>query len=556
VLGLCACAYLYAFPYQPEINNPNENVRFYMTSALVEEHTYVIDTQRARWGWVNDAAVRDGHAYSVKAPGASELGVPGYWLYAQVQRLRGLPFDREAALWFCRVTGTALPSLFFLWFLHHWLLRRVPAEPVLADATVFAVGLGSLLYGYGMMFVSHTQSAAAAFGAFALLADARADRRIGRGRAVAAGFLAAAVTWLEYPAIFASVVLSLYALRCVRPWPRLAFFALGAAVPTLLMMHFQWKAFGSPFTPGHLFVENPAFRANHEQGLFGADGFHTEAFALLFDRGFGLFAMTPFLVFAALGLPRLLARRDTRPDAVAAFFVVALSVLAILVMRIWRGGWTIGPRYLALTVPFFAWWALEALGWLATRARLVAYALALGTCAAGLVASGIPSVYYPHIPEEITRPLPQLFAVLVTHGYAPKTALGWLDVHGGIAMIPLAVVALLALGGLVVGASTAVRRRRVPWALGLTVAAMSSGVVALLPSGLGPAETRPVVEARAFVTEHWQPAGHDRAARLEAELRARPGDAAVAERLASTYEAEGRAADAARVGRVNATQRP
>jgi len=556
VLGLCACAYLYAFPYQPEINNPNENVRFYMTSALVEEHTYVIDTQRARWGWVNDAAVRDGHAYSVKAPGASELGVPGYWLYAQIQRLRGLPLDREVALWFCRITGTVLPSLLFLWFLHRWLLRRVPAEPALADATVFAVGLGSLLYGYGMMFVSHTQSAAAAFGAFALLADARADGQIGRRRAVAAGFLAAAVTWLEYPAIFASVVLSLYALRCVRPWPRLVFFALGAAVPTLLMMHFQWKAFGSPFTPGHLFVENPAFRANHEQGLFGADGFHTEAFALLFDRGFGLFAMTPFLVFAALGLPRLLARRASRPDAVAAIFVVALSILAILVMRIWRGGWTIGPRYLALTVPFFAWFALEAFGWLASRARFVAYALALGTCAAGLVASGVPSVYYPHIPEEVTRPLPQLFAVLVTHGYAPKTALGALGVHGGAAMLPLALLAALALAGLVHRASTSVRRRRAAWALGLAVAVMSSGVAALLPAALGPDETQPIVDARAFVTEHWQPEGHDRAARLEAELRARPGDAALAERLAVTYDAEGRAREAARVRRRAAAQTP
>jgi hypothetical protein len=225
-------------------------------------------------------------------------------------------------------------------------------------------------------------------------------------------------------------------------------------------------------------------------------------------------------------------------------------------MRIWRGGWTIGPRYLALTAPFFAWWALEGLGWLTGRARFVAYALALGSCGAGFVASGIPSVYYPHVPEEITRPLPQLFAVLLTHGYAPKTALGWLDVHGGTAMLPLAVVAVLALGGLVVSASTAVRRRRVPWALGLTVAAMSSGVVALLPAGLGPAETRPVVEARAFVTEHWQPEGHDRAARLEAELRARPGDTALAERLAVTYEIEGRARDAARVRRPDTATRP
>ena len=35
-LALCAFAYLYVFPYQAQLNNPNENVRFYMTAAIVE----------------------------------------------------------------------------------------------------------------------------------------------------------------------------------------------------------------------------------------------------------------------------------------------------------------------------------------------------------------------------------------------------------------------------------------------------------------------------------------------------------------------------------------
>ena len=85
-LALCAFAYLYVFPYQPRINNPNENVRLYMTAALAEQGTYVIDDYRARWGWVNDCAVRDGHAYSVKAPATSFLGVPAYWLYLRSAR--------------------------------------------------------------------------------------------------------------------------------------------------------------------------------------------------------------------------------------------------------------------------------------------------------------------------------------------------------------------------------------------------------------------------------------------------------------------------------------
>src|SRR5687767_7718645 len=85
-VALCACAYLYVFPYQWRLNNPNENVRFYMTAALVEEGRYEIDGMRKRWGWVNDAAIHGGHVYSVKAPGASLLAVPGYALYHGLTR--------------------------------------------------------------------------------------------------------------------------------------------------------------------------------------------------------------------------------------------------------------------------------------------------------------------------------------------------------------------------------------------------------------------------------------------------------------------------------------
>lgn len=553
LFGVCACAYLYAFPYHPELNNPNENVRFYMTAAIVEQHSYVIDTLRTRWGWVNDAAVKDGHAYSVKAPGASELGVPGYWLYAHVQRARGLPIDRVVALWICRVTGSVLPALLFLFFLHRWLLRRVASEPVLADATVFAVGLGSLLYGYGMMFVSHTQSAAAAFGAFALLTEARTRRTTTPGRAWLAGLLAAGATWLEYPAVFASLVLSIYALVCLRPWRRVVPFALGALVPTLLVMHFQWKAFGDPLTPGHLFVENPAFRAEHQHGFFGADGFHLDAFGLIFDRGFGLLALTPLLIFAVLGLPRLLGRRGSRPDAIASLLLVLLSFGAIVAMRIWRGGWTIGPRYLALTVPFIAWWAMEGLAWLATRSRSGALSLAIGTCAAGFVASGLASAYYPHLPEELTRPLPQLFAVLVAHDFAPTNALGSLGVYGSRSMLPLALLAAGALAWMIWRSAHGLpssAAQRITVGLG----AVLVGALALVPAATGPRDTPSVLRARAFVTEHWQPAGHDLASQLEARLRAGgPTDERTARRLsqqlAAVYEREGRILEAQRARR-------
>ena len=51
VMAICTIAYLYPYPFQREINNPNENVRFYMTAAIAEEGTYAIDSMRGRWGW-------------------------------------------------------------------------------------------------------------------------------------------------------------------------------------------------------------------------------------------------------------------------------------------------------------------------------------------------------------------------------------------------------------------------------------------------------------------------------------------------------------------------
>jgi hypothetical protein len=101
--GLCCAAYLVASPYFERLNNPNENVRFFMTAAIVDDHTFAIDHVRELWGWVNDAAIYGGHAYSVKAPGTSYLGVPAYWLYRTWCNRTGHAFDRTTALWMSRL---------------------------------------------------------------------------------------------------------------------------------------------------------------------------------------------------------------------------------------------------------------------------------------------------------------------------------------------------------------------------------------------------------------------------------------------------------------------
>ena len=540
VLGcLFAGAYLYAFPYQATLNNPNENVRFYMTAALVESGTYAIDAPRARWGWVNDAAIHDGHVYSVKAPGTSLLGVPGYAAYTALCRSTGRAYDRSEALWVCRVTASILPTLAGI-YLFYAFLRRRGYPPVLLLATTISVWLGSLLYGYGMLFVSHTLSAVVAFAAFAFLYEVeRGERRASLLSAAAHGALAAAVTWFEYPGVVCSAALFGYALYALRGLPLRAAFVLGGVLPALSVMHFQRSAFGSAFTPGHRFVETAAFRAAHEQGLYGAVGPSAEAlYGLLLDPGAGLFPLTPLCWFALYGAVHLCRARQTRAAGVTVCALCVLSVLAIASMNNWRGGWTIGPRYLAVCVPFLGFAALHGLSQLAQRAPVWAEGAALGCSAAALVASGIPSAYYPHLPPELTRPLPQLFAPLIAHGFAPLNFGNVLGVWGGASMLPLLGIALVLLVCTLVSAEK-------PAAVGGI--ALLTAALCLLPLWIRPRAEPGVQKAVAFVTGRFFPSGHDLAARLHASLRAAGAvaDPRDWESLRQLYLAQGREREAA-----------
>jgi hypothetical protein len=535
-VGLCAAVMLYVFPYFPRINNPNENVRFYMTAALVEEGTYSINTLRKRWGWVNDAAVRDGQYFSVKAPGTSFLGVPGYAAYRTVA---GDDIDRTTALWVVRVTATILPTLLFLFFFYRWLGTRVQ-HPVVRDAVFLSMALGSVLLGHALLFASHTTSAAAAFGAFMILFEARRRGRVTNGLAFLAGLLAAGATLLEYPAVFVSAFLCLYALAALRPWSRLAPFVAGALIPTLAMMHFQWRAYGNPLSPGHKLVENPAFRKNHEEGLFGATEFHPEAaWDLLFDFRLGLFALTPLLVLALPGFARLLARGRGRLDAGVAVLISMSLYVFICFMNIWDGGWAIGPRYLAPIVPFLAWGAAAALDAVAMAAPRVAGALGLGCTATAFAAAAVPSIYYPHLPPEMDRPLAHLIPLPIKHDYAPTNlgnVIGW---YGTASMVPLFLLALFALGW------AAWTFRRPGDRAKVLAGAALVGALLLTPHFRAPPPDPAAKRAVAFITRTWHPEGHDRAARLSAELDR--GHRKTPERyrqLAAIYEAEGRMREA------------
>lgn len=440
-VALCAFAYLYVSPYFPAINNPNENVRLYMTAALVEEGRYAIDGMRRRWGWVNDAARYDGHLYSVKAPGTSWLGVPAYAGFRWLSGGGAAP-DRHAALYFCRLVASTLPMLAFFYLLHRFLVRT-GASALAREVVFFSVALGSLLYGYSLLFVSHALSAAAAMTALVLLANllpSRSSQRpAGAIEPAWAGLCTAMVTCLEYPGLPVSLALAGLGIYALWRRPRaLTGFVLGGLLPTLVVMHFHWKAFDNPLTPGHLFVETAALRHKHHEGLYGAVGVSGEAlFGLLLAPGSGLFPLTPVLLAAVPGFYLTLRDRAVRALGVTALLATLSTVLVIAAMNNWRGGWTIGPRYLAVVVPMLGWAALPALTWLHMSWPRRTALLGMASLTVALVLSGWPSVYYPHLPPEITRPVGQLMPELLAAGLAPRNAGALLGLSGNLSMLPL-----------------------------------------------------------------------------------------------------------------------
>ena len=218
--ALVALVFTCVYPFIGWVNNPNENVRTYMTMALVEEHTFRIDTIVGRYGWVNDMASvpePDGgrHLFSRQRAGRELRGGPlllGDDEARPSPRLRrphrrvGVPRLAKALAPGDDVRPAPLHHPASVLRLPVWLerwLRETSPDPVLRLSAVAAAGLGTNYLAYSLMFASHAPFAIAAFVSFAIITGERArhpldptQRRL--SRAFLAGLFAGLVTLLEY----------------------------------------------------------------------------------------------------------------------------------------------------------------------------------------------------------------------------------------------------------------------------------------------------------------------------------------------------------------------
>jgi hypothetical protein len=451
---------LCVFPYLRAVNNPNEFVRVFTSIAIVENHTFSIDEPVALWGWVNDMArvpsKEDGkpHYFMVKGPGVVYASVPGYFLFSKViaplvghhyPTATTPPDERlwwlRMSTWALRIFTSGLPCfLFLLWFERY--LRDFTPDAMIRFSAVAAVGLGTNYLAYVHMFASHSQYAALAFIAFAMI---EREKRLSLGdakkrrwtRAAIAGFCTSACVAFEYQSLFLTIILCLFALTVFWRPTRLLAFGLGGLVNVPPVMYFHWKAYGNPFTPGHQMLETAHFAAEHQQGLWGIlwpTWEHIRALAI--DPGFGFFGMSPYMWLGLLAVPLLVFspkgpptfRRTLRWST----FVWALACTMLICVNAgfveWRAGWTVGPRYLVAAGPFFAFGAacaLERLSGSSRSRRAIARGVAGGLALASVLTIGTVGLVYDTLPENISRPFAQFSIPMMLTGYVPHHVGEW-----------------------------------------------------------------------------------------------------------------------------------
>jgi hypothetical protein len=422
VWTLVALAYLVVFPYFQRLNNPNENVRIWMTRAIVAHGTFAIDAVEREWGEVSDRATDGVRRFSGKAPGASLLGVPVHFIH---HHLAGGAPSQRTTTWVLRVFTVALPLAVFF-FLFARAVERETASPVARDLLVLGLGLGTMMYPYGLGFVGHAQAAALLFGGYLALPR----------RPALAGALAGLAVVFEYQALFAALALAGFAGFTLRR--RTLRFALGGLGPAVLLGAYHTALFGRPWETPLAHVDDPVFRLYHQQGVLGfAVPRGTVLGKSLFALDYGLFVWSPLLLLGLVSAAIGLRAAERRPDRVLILGVTAVMLLFLSGMANWRGGWCAGgPRYVAVVVPFLIW--SVALSWRRWSGR--ALPLLGGLVLASVVTCGLAGAHFPHYPLQFDDPLFDLTLPLMGAGLAPHSLGTLVGLRGVVSYLPLAAV--------------------------------------------------------------------------------------------------------------------
>lgn len=358
VAWLLGAVSFFSFLYFYEGGGWNQNSRFDLLRAIVEQHTLQIDSYHEN---TQDKAHFRGHYYSDKAPGVVFLTVPFAVVARRMMRATGMnPQSARAELvlsYLVTAWGVALPTALAVVCLF-FLAMRLGCDSTAAAFGCAVMGLATPIWAYASLFWAHALvGACLVFGlAAALKAGESTNWRSQLLWAVAVGLATGWATVTEYPAVPASALLGFFALW--QNWPngvssrwRVAIgIGVGAGFCAIVLFSYLYAAFGS-FRPSYSYYDPKSFAFMQQQGYMGLTYPHPDRLLkLMFGCARGLFFASPVMLAAPVGL-WLLWKKQRSGAALVAASIAAYYFLFNASFYWWKAGLTFGPRYAGAAIP-------------------------------------------------------------------------------------------------------------------------------------------------------------------------------------------------------------
>ncbi len=433
-------ASIYSFPYFPALRSANEMPRLFQTVEIVDHHSFALDASfgELRRGSMIDVARVNGHLYPNKAPGSSFFAVPAYWIAKQLYAIAQSPMPLAVTMWVCRFSTATLPFLISLFLL--WRLLRKFMSPSIALLATITTTFGSMMFPYALILFSSVPAAVALFGAYWVLEMTPSPKT---SHLLAIGGLLGIAFVFDYQSIVGLIVIFIAAWQHMR-WrlQPLAMLVAGGTPFALALCGYNAVCFGSPFRTGYDYLA-----ANQlPVVLIGPN--RPALHDILFSASNGLSVLMPWTVIAFLAGIAILISKGARDRHRMALISLAVTLGTILfigsiqkVPGVRIGGWSAGPRYLMVVVPFLGLLFAFALNRAKSSPELFGAFVGLALVGATTM---VTAALFPHWPDEVQNPLYQASFPLLSADVVPPN-IGWLfGLRGAASIAPLYVI----IGGL------------------------------------------------------------------------------------------------------------
>lgn len=349
----------------------NENSRFDLTRAIVDEHRFEIDSFHKNTG---DRSYFKAHYYSDKVPGMSFIGVPIYigskffhnYLLPESMIdpgsgdseyvLDGNTFSEPISpgslvllsmislTLFTSVLSSAL-TVVLIYKISRYFVTTENHRTLLA----LAYGLSSTPFHTALVFFGHATGTFFAF--LGLYLVYRVKKNDSNLNMMIPGFLSGLALVVETSVIFL-VLFTAAAVLSMRRKNQLINFFIGISIGVLPLLTYNLVIFGNPLVLPRLFVDPevwPLIQGN--KGIVNTGVLPDPAIILnlTITPSNGLFFYNPILILSLIGLSYMY--RDKKFEAIVIVLLFFLFLNFLSRWWMWWGGTFFGPRHLLPIIP-------------------------------------------------------------------------------------------------------------------------------------------------------------------------------------------------------------